>query len=140
MPVSSLVRSEKFAELLRRKAGIPDDAAHSERVHGVVPWNGHNPPSVGHDDVLALSGDKVRDPWYLRHALRRDLHFPQILLTGQLPGDFEVFANGILNICQSLLFRGALRPAPGQSGARDAVPLFGRHQSNWVPHTSDCSM
>lgn len=147
-----LARSEKFAELPRREAGIPDNAAHSERVHGVVPWNGHNPPSVGHDDVLALSGymeaglfqgrdrPKVRAPWYLRRALRRDLHFPQILLTGQLSGDFEVFANGIPNICQSLLFRGALRPAPGQSGARDAVPLFGRHQSNWVPHTSDGSM
>jgi hypothetical protein len=33
-----------------------------------------------------------------------------------------------------------LRPAAGQAGARDAVPLFGSHQSNWVPHTSDCSM
>ena len=144
--------SEKIPELLRRKARIPDNAAHGERVHGVVPWNGHNPPSVGHDDVPALPGDmeaglfqgldrpKVRDPWYLRHALRRDLHFPQILLTGQLPGDFEVFANGILNIRQSLLFSGPLRPAPRQSGARDAVTLFGPYQSNWIPHTSDCSM
>ena len=92
--------SEKFAELQRRKAGIAGDAAHSERVHRVVPGNGHNPPSVGHDDVLALPGNveaglfegfdcpKVRDTGYLRHALRRDLHFPQILLTGQLLGDF----------------------------------------------------
>jgi len=151
-PVGFLARSEKFAELLRRKAGIPDNAAHRERVHGVVPRNRHNPTSVGHDDVPALPGDmeaglfqgldrpKVRNPWYLRHALRRDLHFPQILLTGQLPGDFEVFANGILNIRQGLLFSGALRPASGQSGARDAVPLIGRHQSDWVPHTYDCSI
>ena len=100
LPVGFLARSEKFEELLRRKAGL----------------------------------------FQVRHALRRDLHFPQILLTGQLPGDFEVFANGILDVRQSLFFSGALRPAPGQTGARDAVPLFGRHQSNWVPHTSDRSM
>ena len=75
-------------ELLRREAGIPDNATHRERVHGVVPWDGHNPPAVGHDDVLALpryveahlferlNGPKVRDPGYLRHALGWDLHFP----------------------------------------------------------------
>jgi hypothetical protein len=33
-----------------------------------------------------------------------------------------------------------LRPAPGQTRARDAVPLFGWHQSNWVLHTSNCNM
>jgi hypothetical protein len=33
-----------------------------------------------------------------------------------------------------------LRPAPGETGARDAVPLFGSHQSNWVLHTSNSSM
>jgi hypothetical protein len=32
-----------------------------------------------------------------------------------------------------------LRPAPGETGARDAVPLFGSHQSNWVLHTSNSS-
>ena len=47
---------EKFPELLGRKAGILDNAAHGERVHGVVPWDGHDPPAVGHDDVLALPG------------------------------------------------------------------------------------
>lgn len=82
-------------------------------------------------------GTEVRDPWYLRHALGRDLDFPQILLTGELFGDFDVFANGVLNVCQSLVFRGTLRPAPGETRARDAVPLFGWHQSNWVLHTSD---
>jgi hypothetical protein len=33
-----------------------------------------------------------------------------------------------------------LRPAPGEARARDAVSLLGWHQSNWVLHTSHCSM
>jgi hypothetical protein len=76
-----------------------------------VPWNSHNPPAIGHDDVLALpghveaksferpNGAEVRDPWYLRHALGWDLHFPQILLAGELLGDFDVFANRVLDVC-----------------------------------------
>ena len=135
--------------MLRCKAGILDDATHRERVHGVVPWDGQDSPAVGHDDVLALPGNvesslferpygpKVRDPGHLRHALRRDFHFPQILLTGQLFGYFEVFANCVLNVRQSFFFRGALRPAPGEARARDAVSLLGWHQSNWVLHTSN---
>jgi hypothetical protein len=50
-------RSEEFAELLRRKAGVPDDSTHGDRVDWVVPWDGHDSPTVGHDDVLALPGD-----------------------------------------------------------------------------------
>ena len=46
--------SEKVAELVRRKAGIADNTAHGERVHGVMPWDSHDAPAVGHDDVLAL--------------------------------------------------------------------------------------
>jgi hypothetical protein len=114
--------------------------------------DGQDPPAVGHDDVLALPGDvepsllerphgpKVTDPGYLRHALRRDFYFPQILLTGQLFGDFEVFANRVLNVRQSFLFSGALRPAPGEAGTIDAVALVGWHQRNWVLHISHCSM
>ena len=51
-----LAVSEKFAELLRRKAGILDNTTHRERVHGVMPWNGQYPRAVGQDDVLALPG------------------------------------------------------------------------------------
>jgi hypothetical protein len=49
-----LAASEKFAELRWRKASILDNTTHRERIHGVVPWDGHNPSPVGHDDVLAL--------------------------------------------------------------------------------------
>jgi hypothetical protein len=128
--------------LLRRKTGILDNPTHRERVHGVVPWDGHYPPAVGHHDVLTLpryveanlfdcaNGPEVRDPGYLRYALGGDLHFPHILLTGQLSSDFDVFANRALNVRQSLVFSGALRPASGETRAGDAVPLFGCHQSN----------
>jgi len=86
-------------------------------------------------------GPKVRDdPGYLRHALRQDFYFPQILLTGQLFGDVEVFANRVLNVRQSFLFSGALRPAPGEARAIDAVALVGWHQRNWVLHISHCGM
>ena len=134
--------SEKPAELLRRKAGILDNTTHRECVHGVMPWDGHDPPAVGHDDVLALPRDlkagllkrpnspKVGDPRYLRHALRRDFHFPQVLPAGQFLGDFEVFANRVLNVRQSFFFSGALRPAAGKAKARNAVSLLGWHQSN----------
>ena len=112
-----------------------------------MPGDGHDPPAVGHDDVLALSryveanlfecshGPEVRDPWYLRHALGLDFHFPQILLASQLPGDFEVFANRVLHVRQSLIFGGTLGPATWQAGAGDAVPFFGWHQCNWVLHS-----
>ena len=112
--------SEKLAELQRRKAGILDNTAHRVRVNGVVSWDGHNPPAVGHDNVFALprhveanlferpNSPEVRYSGYLRHALDCDLHFSQILLTGQLSRDFDVFANRVLNVRQSLLFSGAL--------------------------------
>ena len=101
---------QKLAESVRREAGVPDNAAHCDRVHGVVPWDGQNPRSVCHDDVLALPGNaepspfecpngpKVRDAGYLRHALRLDLHFPQILFTGELFSDVEVFTDCVLNV------------------------------------------
>jgi hypothetical protein len=148
----SSTASKKFAELVRCDAGIPDNASHRERVHRIVPGNRQNPPSVCHDDVLALSGDaeprffecpdspEMRDSRYLRHVLCRNFHFPQILLAGKLFSDFEIFANGVLDVRQRLLFRCALRPAPWETGARNAEPPFGWHQCNWVLHTCDCSM
>ena len=102
--------SQKSAKSVLREAGVLDDAAHRDRIHRVVPWDGHNPLSVRHDDVFALPGNtesglferpdgsKVGDPGYLWHSLRRDFDFPQISLTGELFGDFQVFADGGSNI------------------------------------------
>ena len=116
-----------------------------------MPWNSQDPAAVGHDDVLALPDDlkpgpferphspKVRDPGYLRHVLDGDLDFPQILPAGQLSGDFEVFANRVPDVRQSFFLSGALRPAPGETGAGDTVALFGWRQSNWVLHVSHSS-
>lgn len=83
--------SKKFPELPRCQSRVLGYAAHRERVNGVVPWDGQDSLAIGHDDMLALprdiesglleslDGSKVRDTRYLRHALRRDVHFPQIL-------------------------------------------------------------
>jgi hypothetical protein len=91
--------SEKLAELPWRKTGILDNPTHCERVHGVMSWDGHDPPAVGHDDVLALPSDlkasllkrldspEVGDSRYLCHTLRRDFHFPQVLPAGQFFSD-----------------------------------------------------
>ena len=93
-----------------REAGVLDDAAHSNRIYGVVPWDGHNPLSVRHDDVFALpgntepglferpNGSKVRNSGYFWHSLRWDFDFPQISLTGKLFGDSDVFADCGSNI------------------------------------------
>ena len=140
--------SKQTAELLRRETSIAHNTAHGERVHRIVPRNGHDPSSVGHDDVLALPGDpeagpfecpdspKGSDPRYLRHPLCRDFHFPQVLFTGDFLGDFEVFPNRILDVGQSFLFRCALRPAPREARAGNAVAFLGRDQSHRVLHTS----
>ena len=143
--------SKQISELLRRETSIAYDAAHRDCIYWVVPWNRQDPHSVRHDDVLALPGDpepslfecldgpKVRDSRYLRHPLCRDFHFPQVLLTGKFLGDFEVFPNRILDVGQSFLFGGTLRPAPREARAGNAVPLFGWYQSHWVLHTSNCT-
>jgi hypothetical protein len=83
---------------------------------------------------------KVGDPRYLRHKLSRNFHFPQVLPARQVFSDCEVLANRVLNVRQSFLFRCALRPAPGETGARDAIPLFSSYQSNWVLHTSNSNI
>ncbi len=71
--------------------------------------------------------------------LGRDIHFPQILLARELFGNFEILANGVPDVGQGLFFRGALRPAPGESRAGHAVALFGPYQCDWVLHTSEFS-
>ena len=59
-----------------------------------------------------------------------DLYFPQIPLARKLSGGFQVFSNRVLNIRQSLFFRGSLRPAAGKPRARNAEPLIGGCQCN----------
>ena len=80
--------SEKLLELTRGQAGVPDNAAHRDRIHRVVPRNCQDPATVSQDDVLTLPyhpkprsferphSSKVRDPGYFGHDLRRDFHFP----------------------------------------------------------------
>src|ERR1035438_4961075 len=60
---------EKLAEFPRCEAGILDNSTHRKRVHGVVPWDGHDSPAVGHDDMLPFPGNVV--PCLLRSEERR---------------------------------------------------------------------
>ena len=78
---------QERTEVFFAESGITDDAAHRERVDGIVPGNGDDPNTVGHHDVLALPGDpKARllqspdgvlmvDTRNARHVLRADVHF-----------------------------------------------------------------
>src|SRR6266576_3745149 len=49
--------SEKFSKLLDRESCIPNDAAHRERVHRIVPRDRQDTHAVGHDDMLPLPHD-----------------------------------------------------------------------------------
>ena len=114
-----------------REAGILDNSAHRKRV-----GDRDDSTTVGHDDVFplpgktksrslqSLDGANVRDSVNFRHALRRNIHFPQILLAGQTFCHFEVFADGGPSVRQGLLLGGTLRPAAGQPRAGNAIPLF----------------
>ena len=120
----------------------------AECIHGVVPRDRDDSTTVGHDDVFplprdmeshslqSLDGAKVRDSGNFRHVLRRNFHFPQILLAGQTSCHFDVFANSIPNVRQGLRLCGALRPAAGQTRAGNAIPLFGADQGHRILHMS----
>ena len=141
-----------MSNVLPSKPSIADDAARRERVCGVVRRDGDDPSPVRHHDVLALPRDpepglfecpdsaNVSDSRYLRHPLCWDFHFPKVLLTGKLLGDFEVVQNRVLDVGQSFPFGDTLRPAPRETGAENAVAFFGCYQSHWVLYTSHCSI
>lgn len=129
-----------------------DDSAHCMRIHGIVPWDGQNPDAVRHDNVLALPGNQetgllkspnraeMRDSGYLRHALRRNFHFPQVPLSGQFLRHFQVIPDGVANIRQRFLFGGALRPATGKSRTGYAVPFFGPRQGYRILHAFNLAL
>lgn len=138
--------SEKLPELPRGEARVPNNTAHRERVDGIVPGDGYDASAIRHHDVLALPRDikpgflegfdrpQVWNTRDLGHRLSRNVHFPQTLLPSELPGNIEIFPDGFFDIVQRFFFRDALRPATGESGARNAVALLSLHQSNRVLH------
>ena len=143
--------SKQIAETVRRETRIADDAAHRNRVHGVVSGNRYDASSIGHNDMLSLPGDPefsfferpdgahVRDSGYLRHPLRRDFHLTQVLFASESLSDVDVFPNRVLDVRESFFFGGTLRPASREARARDAISLFSQLQSYWVLHTSQFS-
>jgi hypothetical protein len=49
--------SKESTKGLPRQARVPDDVAHCDRIHRIVPGNGQDAFAVGHERVLALSHD-----------------------------------------------------------------------------------
>jgi len=50
-----MLRLEMPPKFLGREPGVAHDAVHSERVHGILAWNGKDVPAIGHDDVDAFA-------------------------------------------------------------------------------------
>ena len=48
---------QQVAELVRRQSGVANDTTHRERIHGVVPRDGDDASTVGHDRVATLPHD-----------------------------------------------------------------------------------
>ena len=137
---------KQLFELFWCDAGVPNDAAHGIRVDRVVPGDGEDPRTIGHDDVFAFASNletsfherpnstEMGNSRDASHGLSRDLDFPEVLLTGDFAGHFEVFADSIPNVSEGIFFGGPLRPATGQARAGDAITLSGLDQRDWILH------
>jgi hypothetical protein len=45
---------QQCAELFDGEAGVADDTAHGDRVHGIMPRDRQNARTISHHDVLSL--------------------------------------------------------------------------------------
>lgn len=121
---------QKSAEGLDCEAGVTNDAAHSEGIHGIVPRNGEDPRAVGHNDVLALADNdeadfleradrvEVVDAVDLGQELNGHVDFANLFAAKPFLDRAEILANGVLDVLDRFGFGSALRPAPGQPGDR----------------------
>lgn len=55
-----------------------------------------------------------------------------LFVSGELFGGFNVLANGNTDVGQRFFFRDALRPAAGQTGARNAATFLGLMQNDSI--------
>jgi hypothetical protein len=104
---------------LGRQSGVLNDSAHRERINWIVSGDGHDPPTVGHDDVLTLprnpkpgplecpNGSEVIDTGYARHSLG-DLDLPNVGMLKELIANCQIFPDGVSGVLNGLGFRGAL--------------------------------
>ena len=119
---------QELAKLGHGEASVAHDPAHRVSIHRIVAGNRKQADTVGHDDVLTLSGDSkarllqgldrilVIDTGDLRHTLR-DFDFAYHGPFQQvLPGS-EVLPDGVLNILESFQLGGTLRPATREARA-----------------------
>lgn len=64
----------------------------------------------------------------------RHRYFADILAFDKVVHSRQVFANGILNICERLSFSCALRPTPRKAGTRNAEAFFRFVNDNFIVH------
>ena len=64
----SVRRLEQRAKLISGETGIADEATHRVGVHRIVPRNGQDAGTVGHDDVLSLAEHPKPSLWRARTA------------------------------------------------------------------------
>ena len=79
-------------------------------------------------------GAESREFWAWRLCGYVYFYFSQVLFPGELPGNLDVVADRGLNIGQRFFFRSPLAPAPGESGAGDAIAFICPDQSDGVLH------
>lgn len=108
--------------------------------------NRKNAGTVCHQHMLALPkhveagllqsshGVLVVDAGDLRHASGCDFYFSSSGVLEKLIARVEVFLNGGLYVLERFFFCGALRPAAGKSGNRNAVSFFALLKCNLILH------
>jgi hypothetical protein len=67
--LGATVSLKQFAELFDAKPCVSDDTAKSKCVNGIVPRDGKDPRSVGHNDVLALTDHRKSRLFKSAHSI-----------------------------------------------------------------------
>ena len=134
------------------EASYRDMAADQAREHEALEWSGcviadgqtkvGRTPSSARDPLVALL--RLSSTSTLDGMLKQFAESPRCVVSPNvgnpglclsvfirvhpwplIPRHFEVFDDGVPNVRQGLLFGSALRPAPREPRAGNAIPLFG---------------
>lgn len=144
------VGSQQSAKFVDGKARITYDATHGQRVDRIMARDRENARAIGHDDVLALTGDakadflessdgiQVVDARELGHW-SSDFYFADVGIAKQFISYTEVVRDCGTNVRERLGFGDSLRPAPREPRDRYAVALIGTNQRDLVFHAGTSS-
>ena len=111
-----------------------------------------NPHAIAHDRVFSFADDlkacflqdanscSITDAWQFGHRRSNSDDFAGYVgskSSGKFGANFKVFANGVSNVCQSLLARCSLTAATRELIAPDGKTLFGLNQRYRIVHASN---